>query len=605
MTSATAGRNSVSQKLLILLATVICACQARGAPEGELDASFGQHGRMAIQVDGARFGGAISLQPADGKLLFPGFHEAAAGGQEFAVLRLNADGSRDDTFANHGVATIGFDSSAAASRLAVQPDGKIVAVGFLQPNATQLDFAIARLNTDGTIDSAFGRDGRVTLDLGASEFISDIVLLPGGGFVVVGTTHAPDHRGAVFASFEANGALDATFGTGVVQGTTIVGFEDRTPELASLFRQSDGKFVACGAASDYSELVYIGDMLAMRVTAEGSVDATFGDEGISRIAATPGFSSAQACTAMSDGTVMLAGFHGEPGKVEPVLARLMPDGALDATFGRSGLAGFAVGHIAWAQAILLLDDGTLAVTGFTYPLAGTDIPMHMFLAGIDANTGRLDPHFGNEGVTIVDFGQGSRLSAVEGRGLVEQADGKLIAVGHDYNSSLALARVNRSAAGSTGSVGFVTTGAVASEGADLVMTVQRTGGSTGRISVGYSAIADSATATADFTEVSGTLTWVDGEVDAKSITVPITDDSDDETAERFSLMLSSSTTPLTIDKVDVTLVDNDPAPASPLAPAVPLPSSGGGGATGIETITILALLCVLAMGRRRSCLNGR
>ena len=104
----------------------------------------------------------------------------------------------------------------------MQPDGKIIVVGSASADETHFDFALARLNADGAVDSTFGSNGRVTVDLGGNnESISDLVPLQSGKFVVVGTTDAKGDQDAVFARFGANGALDATFGTGSIAGTTI------------------------------------------------------------------------------------------------------------------------------------------------------------------------------------------------------------------------------------------------------------------------------------------------------------------------------------------------------------------------------------------------
>ena len=589
------------QAALVLFAMLFGAARAACAPQGELDATFGENGRMLIEIANSKFGLSISRQPADGKLLFPGYYGGDIDTQDFAVLRLNSDGSPDTSFGVHGIAIVDFGNfDAAATRLAIQPDGRIIVAGSASVRAGLIDFALARLNRDGAIDSTFGDGGLVTLDLGgANDSISDIMLLQSGQIVVVGTTDANGEQDGTFLRLGSNGALDPTFGAGPVAGMTTIGVEDRTDELFSLIGQPDGKFVACGAASDYSDLVYQGDMLAIRINADGSADTTFGTGGVSRTAAGQSFSNAQGCAAMPDGKIVLAGFSGEPGDVKPTLVRLSPDGVPDTTFGNGGISRITVGHSAWMQAIIRLDDQTLGVTGFTSPLAGTDLPTDLFLARIDADSGLLNPNFGDQGVTIVDFGTLSRAPRIESSDLAALADGKLVAVGNSSSASLSLARLDLSNTGNAGFAGLVSTAAGAAEGRDLVIMVRRTGGGTGQLSVDYSTIAASATAPGDMTAVSGTLTWQDGDTAPKSIIVPIIDDGIAEGMERFSVELSGSSSGLAASQFVVDIAANDNDRGSGGGDGTGSHTEGGGGTVGAGGLIALALIWVLAMRQRR------
>ena len=98
---------------------------------------------------------------ADGKILLAGYTDAGGtpgNPNNFAVARLNPDGSIDAGFGAGGKATIDFGGDDRAAAMVIQPDGKIVLVG--QSDAGGSDFAIARLNPDGSPDPTFSRDGR-------------------------------------------------------------------------------------------------------------------------------------------------------------------------------------------------------------------------------------------------------------------------------------------------------------------------------------------------------------------------------------------------------------------------------------------------------------
>ena len=159
----------LSKKMAVasLLATVLCTGAALAAPGGELDATFGENGRLTFQE--ASLGGAVLQQP-DGKLLvLAGYAASFTDGLDFAVLRLHPDGSRDESFGETGRVAIDFAGSFDyVTRIALQPDGKIIAAG-ASTDATGSDFALARFNPDGSIDSTFDGDGLVTLDLGGDK----------------------------------------------------------------------------------------------------------------------------------------------------------------------------------------------------------------------------------------------------------------------------------------------------------------------------------------------------------------------------------------------------------------------------------------------------
>jgi len=163
-----------------LLATL--AGSAQSAP-GDLDPSFGTGGLVTTDFGGrGDFGLAVALQ-SDGKIVAAG-NSSAVGvfSVNFALARYNANGTLDPTFGTGGTVLTSFGGPlSAAADVAVQPDGKIVAVGIAGS-----DFGTARYNADGTLDSAFGVGGLVTTDFGGSEQANGVALQPDGKIIVVG-----------------------------------------------------------------------------------------------------------------------------------------------------------------------------------------------------------------------------------------------------------------------------------------------------------------------------------------------------------------------------------------------------------------------------------
>lgn len=601
--------------LLGRLLSMVVGCMASaagpafGAPGGELDATFGENGRLTIHLSEHSVGWPIAQQP-DGRLLVGGA-TLSDGVADFVVVRLNADGSRDNSFGTNGVVTVDFFGlEDVATNFAVQPDGKIVAAGWTDvgPVDVNYDFALVRLNPDGTVDNSFGinADGRVTLDLGGGdESISGMVLLDNGQIVVTGISDVGGDYDAVFARFNADGSLDATFGTNAsIPGTTLVDSNGSHDQPFWLTRLLDGKFIGCGLSGPTPYSAIGGDMFATRVNADGSVDAGYGVNGVA-IVETPanlGMGIGLTCVALEDGSgnTVLAGFNGDPGMADLALARLGENGTPVTTFGNGGQTSIDLGGTEIVQTIVLLSDGSLGLTGLTQTL-DDNIPSDMYVARVDPDTGSLDPAFGNDGVTIVDFGVGGEPSMAEGLGLIEQADGKLVALGTSFSlngaDGLALARVDPNGVGSVGFAGFVETSATVAEGtANVMVTVRRTGGSTGDLTVDYSTVDGTALSPGDFTASSGTLTWVSGDVTPQTITIPITNDSAVENFEGFTIVLSNATgNALAASEVSVTVTDSDTAPPPPPGGG----GGGGGGATGIELLALLTMLSAGALRRRR------
>jgi uncharacterized delta-60 repeat protein len=127
---------------------------ARLTATGELDDSFGRQGLVFTDFDKDEDGAhAVAIQP-DGKIVAAG-HARIDGDDDFAVARYNPDGSLDTTFAGDGKGSAGFGENDSATALALQPDGKMVLAG-QKKGSLDSDFAVARFNYDGSPDSSFG-----------------------------------------------------------------------------------------------------------------------------------------------------------------------------------------------------------------------------------------------------------------------------------------------------------------------------------------------------------------------------------------------------------------------------------------------------------------
>lgn len=235
---------------------------ARYMPDGSLDTSFDGDGKLTTDFGGGVAYG-VALQP-DGKIVAVG---GGAGGFSFA--RYNAVGSLDTSFDGDGKRTTDFGGG-WASGVALQSDGKIVAVGYATGFGAEGDFALARYNADGSLDASFSGDGSQTTDIGGDEGASDVAIQRDGKIVAVGSSYSfiGSSTDAVVARYNPDGSLDPSFGTFAGFQLTSVSGLDRAGGVAL---QPDGKIVAVGATNE--------DFLLARYNPNGSPDATFSDDG--------------------------------------------------------------------------------------------------------------------------------------------------------------------------------------------------------------------------------------------------------------------------------------------------------------------------------------
>ncbi len=337
--------------------------------DGTVDTGFGVDGKVTtdFQSGGADYGAAVAVQPDDGKIVAAGRSNKGTV-KDFAVARYNADGSLDTGFGNNGTTTTDFASGEDRPyAMAVQDDGKIVVVGYAN-NGSDNDFAIARYNADGSLDTSFDGDGKVVTALGSGNDRARAVAVQGDGKIVVSGGIGGDFA---LARYNIDGSLDTGFGTNGTTTTTMSSGDDTA--LAVAF-QSDGKIVAAGAAvigDDY-------DFALARYNADGSLDTTFGTvSGSTRTGwvTTPMSDHrdiAYGLLLQSGGRIVVAGWAGNTagGAARPLdfaLARYTEDGSLDADFGDGGKVTTPIGPgDDRAYGAVLQTDGKVVAAGFAH-----------------------------------------------------------------------------------------------------------------------------------------------------------------------------------------------------------------------------------------------
>jgi uncharacterized delta-60 repeat protein len=233
-------------------------CIARYQSDGKIDSSFGADGIVTtIFSSGSDGTGAVALQP-DGKFVLVGWADisttiSANRRPPIAVARYHSDGSLDTSFGDGGKLTLNlFASRNQANGVVIQPDGKILLAGWIRADDKEPEIlATMRLNTDGALDNSFGSGGVVTNDLfGRGGEARSILLQPDGKIIVAGL--AGYERAAkpkidfAVLRYNSNGMLDESFGVG---GVILTNFQRKLNFASAMAIQPDGKLVVAGYAS--------------------------------------------------------------------------------------------------------------------------------------------------------------------------------------------------------------------------------------------------------------------------------------------------------------------------------------------------------------------
>jgi uncharacterized delta-60 repeat protein len=297
--------------------------------DGSLDTSFGSNGTVTQDFGFDNNARAVIIQ-SDGKIVVAGSGANENEPRIWTIGRYNSNGSLDTSFGGSGIIAnpLGDDLFETLNALVLQPDGKIIAAGYLRKNGAETEYVtMVRYNTDGSYDQAFGIGGIVTyhLDIGTFQIVRSAALQFDGKIDIFG-----ESSGTPFLiQFNTDGSVDTTFGSnGSVSENSLngIGF--------AVAIQSDGKIVVTG---EYNQSV--NRTFVIRYNTDGSHDNSFGSGGfVLNPLAT--FDSSDNATSLviqpSDGKVIFGGNALIGSSYEFVLGRLNTDGSLDTNFGTNG-----------------------------------------------------------------------------------------------------------------------------------------------------------------------------------------------------------------------------------------------------------------------------
>lgn len=398
----------------------------------------------------------VIVQP-DGKILVAGSALHGINGFDLTVTRFNADGSLDSGFANNGVFRHDFTgSSDKLYGIVLQPDGKIVAAGqaYLGVVNDEADtaFTVIRLNPNGSFDASFGNGGIVITNFFSSlDQATEVALQPDGKIIATGwVTQGGVNTGSTYdfaaVRYNPNGSLDATFGDG--DGIVFVDFNGRGDLAQTSALQPDGKILMAGWVSTLDSQYDYG---LLRLNPNGSLDTTFDGDG--RVVTTFGQNWNELARGMSlapGGKIVVTGdayiqppIIGQSGNSNITAARYNTDGSLDASFDGDGKfiydSGLGDGNEGSLDTVVQPDGKILLLNQSHLIQESNPSVAHrdMMIFRLNVN-GNFDNSFGNNGKTFTDFGifnpptsptfGSGRTSELGLSGAITlQSDGKIVA----------------------------------------------------------------------------------------------------------------------------------------------------------------------------------
>jgi len=328
---------------------------ARLTKGGQLDATFGTGGLASIALtNGARATTSAVALTADGKVVVAG--TASSGVSDFAVARFNADGSVDTSFNGTGAAVTdvrgGFDQ---ANDVIVLADGSLLVVGLAGVNG-QSDVAVAKYTAAGALDGSFGTGGLVTVDFGGNFDQASAVAVRGsdGLIVLAGDTVLANDTDANVVVLGATGTLVAK---------ALLHWSHDVDAATAVMIDIDGASIYLAGTSDH-------DFALAKYTLAGdsvAIDASFGRAGIAR-ADLMGNEIGSSLVRLSSGRFVVVGRTERPaGDRDFAAAAFTAAGKPDAAFGINGHWSADLGTEAdvIAAAAVLTDSGDLILAGYT------------------------------------------------------------------------------------------------------------------------------------------------------------------------------------------------------------------------------------------------
>lgn len=391
---------------------------ARLTEAGDLDPTFDADGVRIVPFTSGTVGDV--LIDSLGRIVAGGTTNTGTG-DDFGVVRLLPTGALDTTFDSDGFATTNFLNNDQIQKITFDSEERIITVGS-RGNSPTRDYAMARFNTDGSLDSTFGVGGKTVTAIQNDEVAYAVAIDPFGRIYVNGSTNNGSNYDMGLVRYDANGNIDRTFRAPGYTSTPIGPSEDLIQSSAI---DSQGRLVVGGSASNGSSY----DFAVARYTPQGILDTTFGIGGKITFDFGLGVTNEELFSLKIDsqGRIVVGGYAG----ADMAVARLTPNGQLDTTFNSTGkrLIDFTyTNEIGLDLEIDAFD--RIWVAGFANSVSTV---RYNAVARVLPD-GRLDPSFGGDGTQLYTILTDSRCNSIELDPLGQAFIGGIYYNGSDWNA---------------------------------------------------------------------------------------------------------------------------------------------------------------------------
>ena len=411
------------KKFYALLLCAFLTISASSQLNGILDETFANGGIYTLDAGFVDVLHAVKIQD-DGKIVTAGVALNANYEGEAKVIRLLSDGSPDTDFGTNGVVSLALNLESYGYDLLLKENGQILVTGLSSIQPYQFVMAITQLNADGTIDSTFGTNGSTIVNLGnGDEYAYGMTLQPDGKILIVGNSlDANFFNVPTVLRLTAEGDLDNTFGEDGVVFYPVTEVEN---ELWCVALQSDGKIVVGG---HYAPDLFDVDVLLARFNTDGTLDETFGENGAVKDALNDaGFAECYDMVIDANDHIIITGYAASSLGNDAFVKKYDSDGAADFSFGTNGEVYSGIEAFDVANAMQMTADGRILITG----TAGDFFTDQTFaLWSFDAD-GSPSSDFGTNGAVFTNVGGETE----EATSIVVQDDAFILIAGKTRNTT--------------------------------------------------------------------------------------------------------------------------------------------------------------------------
>ena len=405
------------KKIYLAITLILATYYLKAQQPGNLDLNFGENGKIYYSNLTA-YSNAVEIQP-DGKIIIGGYSNIANNSGSL-ITRLNIDGSIDNEFAQSGnfiLHEIQNNKTYQAVAVKLQTDNKIVACArFVSSENSAYNVGVIRLKTNGSLDSSFGDNGVVIVDINKYDEIGNMLIQKDGKILITGNTGSSESAGnpEFLMRFLANGEKDNLFGD---DGLVTTSYSSAI-KVHAIVQQKDEKILT---ASNYG--ISVQQYQVVRYNLDGKLDTDFGTNGFARLIPVEGTFQLNDMIIQDDDKIVCAGGWS--------IIRFNLNGTPDTSFG--GGDGYTLLNMPSGYAdiknVFKTVDNKILTTGHYQDGEGTGVAAILYQAN-----GKLDSSFGVNGLAISGFdnlNQGTDMTS--GAGAI-QDDGKIVISGSFPNN---------------------------------------------------------------------------------------------------------------------------------------------------------------------------